>query len=513
MVLVMEKWKRKIFFWLLVVVFFVAAPSIILYARGFRFDLGKGIFVHSGTITIKSNPQSFDVSLNGKVNDSKDLNRINSSYNFNGLLPGPYEIKIYAADFQAWSKKTDVHSGLSSEFWNVILVRNNYEKLRYEETLKLDKFFMSPKNKFIAFSVSSDEDLKVKLLNIENEKVEKQFSLPGWKMISDAEKENMEWSPEEDYLSVPVEKEIAETKEETAKNSSKLQKEPAILKTIRSYFIVNPLDNSFVNLNEFIGNENIKNVRWDPKEKGYLFFLSDKKLFRASIETANNIKLIAEDVSSYDLSKDAVFYVKQPNNLVYKSDLSGSNDPRQITNSFPEPDREISRLIIYDDSRMGFIDSEKKMFIYNQADFDTYFKNIGSSIEGLHFSNDGKKILFWSENEIFVYFTRNWDVQPQRKEDELQTITRYSEPIRNVQWHKDYEHVIFSTGRWTKIIELDPRDHRNCMDLTSTTLETPFMRYNNYLERLYFTELGENNETFLNSIEFPEPIPFLGIGG
>ena len=259
--------------------------------------------------------------------------------------------------------------------------------------------------------------------------------------------------------------------------------------------------------------ENIKNVRWDPNEKGFLFFLSDGNLIRAGVESGGDSKNISEDISAFDLSWDSVFYVKKPNNLVYKADLKGNNLPRQITSSFPENNSEIKKIIAYNDSEIIFINESDDLFIYNQGDFDTYFKKIGTAIKGAHFSNDGKKVLFWSNNEIFVYFARNWNVQPARKENDVQTITRYSEPIKNVQWYKDYEHIIFNTGRWVKIIELDPRDHRNCLDLINTNGENSFIRYDDYQEKLYFTDSQESCKSYLETIKFPEPTPFLGIGG
>ena len=66
--------------------------------------------------------------------------------------------------------------------------------------------------------------------------------------------------------------------------------------------------------------------------------------------------------------------------------------------------------------------------------------------------------------------------------------TSFNDEIKNIQWAKDYEHVIFSVGSQMKIIEIDPRDHRNCMDLPKTTSETPLIGYNLAQERLYFVD-------------------------
>ena len=490
----MEKLKRSIFFWTLFVLFLIAGPAVILYSQGYRFDLKKGIFVHSGTITFKANPQNFSVEINGKPNDSKQLNRINSSFNISGLLPGDYEIKLERDGFQNWSKKTDVHSGMASEFWNIILVRSSYEKAEYDAP-GAEKFYISPKSDYAAYEKKTDSGLEVDLFNISNEKNDYSYSFPDWNFIEDSRRENIEWSPEQSYLSVPVEK-----------NSDDGAKE-------YGYYIVDIDGNTSFKLNDFFDFKNLSNVRWDPKEKGYLFFLNDNSLYRANVKDKSNLVKITEDVYSFDLSKTDLYFVKNPNNLVYKTATNGQSEPQQLTSNFPDGKNiPIYRIITYDESRIALIDREKNLYVYNRGEHDTYFRKLGENIEGVHFSDDGKKLLFWTKNEISVYFTLDWQVQPARSENDLTAITRYSDEIENVQWFKDYEHVIFSTGKYVKIIELDPRDHRTCMDLLTTQTENPFIIYNNYLERLYFVDT-KNDSTVMESIDFPETTPILGIGG
>ncbi|OGI29537.1 MAG: hypothetical protein A2288_01485 [Candidatus Moranbacteria bacterium RIFOXYA12_FULL_44_15] len=484
-----SKWKRSAFFWILAFSFFLTAPVVILRARGYRFDLSRGVFVYSGTITFKTNPQDIEASINGEINDSKKLDRINSSYNITGLVPGDYEIKISADGFQPWSKKTDVHSGVSSEFWNTLLVRNSYERAAYE-TGGIEKFFLSPENDSVAYAKNSDGNLSVKIMDLEEKTLSNIFDFSGWQLLREDEKENIEWSPEADYLSIPVEK----------------TQEP-----LTHYYLIADLETEEItNLNELLGFRDMRSVRWDPQEKDYLFFLSEKKLYRANIKNVSETALIAEDVTSFDLAaKKYIYFIKEPANLVFQSSLDGQSII-QTTDSFPDgSNQKIFRTIYYDEDRIAFIGENKDLFVYNRGEHEDYFKKIGNGVLGTHFSDDGKKMLFWTDNEIFVYFLRDWKVQPIREENELQTITRYSEPIRNVQWFWDYEHVVFSTGRFIKIIELDGRDKRNCMDIASTNIEKPFMIYNSFLEKMYFTD-ASGDSTDLHSITFPEPATLFG---
>lgn len=499
----MEKVKRRVFFWGLAGLFMVTAPLVVFYATGFRFDINRGVFVHSGTITLKTNPQNVDIYINGELEKSKKINRINNYYNITGLLPKEYDVRVIADGFQSWNKKIDVHSGISSEFWNILLVRSDYEKTAFE-TAGIDKFFISPKNKNLAYTRDSDSGVGVGILDIDNKTTVNAFSFPGWRFLNKSQKENIEWSPEENYLSVPLEKPI----QQPVPKKNRLSIEEKIE---RAYLILNPKTNDYFNLNQFLNKDDIRKVRWDPKDKDFLFFLSKGSLYRASIKNVNDMMLIADNVSSFELSKTNVYYSESPNELVYKTSLDGKSEKIQITTGFPEfPSAPIDQLIVYDDSRIAFINKNKELFIYNKGNRDNYFKKLGANIEGIQFSDDGKKLLFWTANEISAYFLRDWEVQPRRSENESANITRYGENLKNVQWFKDYEHVIFTVSNQIKIIELDPRDHRDSVDILETSLKDNFTIYNHSESKLFFID-KKDEAPALYSINFPEKNNILGL--
>lgn len=448
--------------------------------------------MHSGTLTLKTNPSEVSVYLNQELQRSAKIDRINNSLNITGLIPGAYTLQIQQDGFQSWSKKIEVHSGVATEFWNVVLGQTKYEKTAYE-TGGIKKFFVSPKDRYILYEDENSQGVAATVLNPKNRAAKNTLSFSGWSLPEEDRKENVEWSPEEDRLSVPL--------RQTFPSSQ------------YAYFVVNLEDNSYFNLNEFLEKENIRNVRWDPKEKDYVFFLEGTSLYRANITDKSDLILISPNASSFELSDSSVYYTELPNELVYKTDLLASTDRVQITNTFPQiPAAENERLIVYDDNRIAFLDVNKNLFIYNRGIKDTNFKKLSPQAEGMQFSNDGKKLLYWTANDIYVYYLRDWETQPMEAEDETLNITRYSDPIKNVQWFKDYEHVIFSAGSQIKMAELDYRDRRNYAEITQTSLPDPFVIYNFTLERMFFIDQDASSQALdLYSIDFPEKTTLLGI--
>ncbi len=492
----MEKPFRKLFFWTLVFLFLVVAPVIVLYARGYRFDSDRGVFVHSGTVTIKTNPADIDIFINGEE-QSTSVNRINSSLNITGLVPRTYDLAVSAPGFQKWTKRVDVHSGVSTEFWNVLLARENYDHTAYNSS-GVEKFFISPENDFIAWIKNFPDEFSLKILDIRGNSNINEFSFVKAHFPVEKLDENIEWSPKKDFLSVPAEITVP---------ASKSGEDPVVA---TAYFIIDIAEKKSFNFNDFIGLNNIRDLRWDPQNKNFLFFLSENSLFRADIRDKNALTLIAPEVSAFELSRSHVYYSQKPNELVYRSEFDGQGRKIQITETFPQ-DAPLAteKLIIYDEARIAFLDELGRLFVKNKGGRQEYFRKIGDSVRGMQFSNDGKKLLFWTGNELSVYFLRDWNVQPARSENEIQNITRYSEPIRNAQWFKDYEHVIFTTGNKIKIIELDPRDRRNCQDITSLSTDQPFIVYNHSLENIFFIDRdGDSSKIF--SLIFPEKIGLFG---
>ncbi len=441
----MAAFYRHLFFWVFAILFLFTTPVAILYSQGYRFNQYQGIFIHSGSITVKSTPSSINVFLNGQLQPSGRLGMINNSTTLNGLRPGTYNLKVTADGYKDWEKNIEVHSGVSTEFWNVFLPQKDYspKELNAED---VQRYFPSPFGKKVAYFKKNAENLEIWSLDMKKNESTLIFSKPGLDFSTDL-LENAEWDSNEQMLIAPIR---SNGKKDFLILDSENVQAPALLSEMTSL-------------------SDLDRARWSSDNQETIYFTavskedSKKNLYRISLGTKDT-EIISENVKAYDLSGKYIYFLKQ-NDIIYKSDLNGKGEKQMTVEAIPFSDpNEQSRLIVYDDDRQVVISERGQLFVHNNATTET-LRKIGDDVLGAQFSDDGKKLLYWNNNEIEVLYLRVWDVQPRRSENETQQIIRFSTPIKNVFWYRDYEHIFFSTQNKLKIAELDQRDHRSVFDI------------------------------------------------
>lgn len=477
---------KRIFFWGLFLLFFLTAPAALFYAKGYRFSFRQGVFVYTGSITLRSTPQNVEILLNKEPVKSKKINFINSSYHIDGIRPGEYILDVQSSGYNSWSKKIFIHSGNSYELWNVILTKKEIEKKSYDAR-GIEKFFISPDKKKIAVAqYGNGGEFLVKILAISSGTAVDVFSSLEYKFAPD--KENIEWSPQSDKIIIPAVKD--------GKNS---------------YFLVNTENKETIDLKDIVPADGIGNIRWDLKKKNWLYYLSRNSLFNLNLESGE-LNTLAENAASYDISGSKIYLFRPSDGIIYRMKSEKINDAEKISSSPPpnmsNPDFQID---VYDETKIAFFNKNNKLlYAYNEGVKEDYFRELSGNADGFQFSDDGKKLLYWSEFEISLYFLSDWDVQPRREENESRQLLRFSSHIENVQWHKDYEHVLFSTDKKIKIVEADYRDNINTMDVLNTNGDDSVFIADPSLNKIFFIDQEDNGKN-LYSIDFPEKTGIFGL--
>jgi len=473
---------QRFIFWTFVGVFFITAPAVILYAFGYRFNFERGIFIYTGSISVKSNPRAVNIYVDDELIPEQKLGIINNAILISGLKPGEHFVKVSADGYLPWSKKAIVRSGLSTDFWNVLLTKKDSLPQKIQTEGSALKIFPAPNENLFAVAKMKNGEFVVDTLDTDAAKNEQIFSFAQSNLPSN--EENIEWSPDNRKLILPLEYD-----------------------GMRAYFIINIKDKSATELQKFIPNkQTLSNPRWDPTIRNFIFYLRGNTLYRANTEAPEILPLSTkENILTYDISKNNIYYLSSDSGIVYRIPVNTDTQPIQITTTPVNINpKGVYSLIIYDDSRFALREHQNgKLWIYNKLPSDEIiFRSFAESgVKGAQFSDDGKKLLFFTNNEISVYFTNDWETQPTREKNTVLQIARFSSTIKNVKWVKNYEHITFTINGSGKIIELDHRNRRNIEQIVSfaSPIVQALSRFEN--NRVYFIlETGE-----LHFIEFPVP--------
>lgn len=486
---------RPFLFWLFVGAFFAIASGVLFYTFGYRFNFERGIFIYTGSITIKSSPETVDIRIDNTLIPPQRLGILNNSIHIGGLAPGEHFIEVSAPGYLPWVKKTTVQSGLSTEFWNVLLVKEKTDPEKIAGTAFAEKIFPAPTAGLLAVVKKKEGALTVDILDMnadtpENEQI---FSLADASLPTESE-DNVEWSQDGKTLLIPVEQSGE-----------------------RLYFIVDRATKQATPLPTLAqSTKPLHSPRLDTTTQGLLFYLENTALYRIDIENPLAAPLlVTENVKSYNLAGRNIYYLNSGNGIVYQIPANRNlAQPTQITLTpiALAPGSSYS-LVVYDETRLTLREKETgKLWVYNKVDSSEVILRpvAGSGIQGVQFSDDGKKLLFFTDNEISVYFARDWEAQPVRERDSVMQIARFSNTAKNIQWTRDYEHILFTLGDSAKIIELDNRDRRNIADVASVppSILQVLSRFEE--DYIYFVSAPSGDADTVSRIPFSEPSGFFG---
>ena len=147
----MTKKSRTILFSICVFLFFLTAPSVILYSQGYRFDFETKKIVQTGGLYFKVTPRSAQVYVNGELKDTTSI--FTNSALIENLLPKSYFIEIKKDGYHSWQKTLEVKESQVVEVKNITLIPRIPELAEIKATPAEIKSIIS---KFTASATSSD---------------------------------------------------------------------------------------------------------------------------------------------------------------------------------------------------------------------------------------------------------------------------------------------------------------------------------------------------------------------
>jgi hypothetical protein len=233
-------------------------------------------------------------------------------------------------------------------------------------------------------------------------------------------------------------------------------------------------------------------------KQGYHFWKKTLKIESKLVTEAKNIILIplvpkVEIIqkkleNNFSLKKylgleefNDAFYIQKPSYILYENDLFNMEKKQMSLAPLPADDN--YEIFSSTNKKVAVLNSKQDLYLLN-PDTKT-FELIGQNVKGLQFSNDNRKLLYFTPSEIWVYYLEDIFSQPNKKAGNQELITRLSQEIKQAVWYgQTNEHIIFTVGQNIKFVELDGRNERNTIDVIKTNIEK--IAYSLKDKKLYF---------------------------
>jgi len=132
-----------------------------------------------------------------------------------------------------------------------------------------------------------------------------------------------------------------------------------------------------------------------------------------------------------------------------------------------------------------FLKEDKNLYQFNPG--SKTFEEISGETNGFKISPDGKKLVYFSDYEIWILYLKDAFEGQQKKAGDKVFLMRVSEKIGDCQWLNN-NYMVFNSGNNIKIIETDDRDRINIVDLGE--LKNPTLYWSNYDGKLYILSGG-----------------------
>lgn len=441
------------------------------YSLGYKYDPNTGKTVQTGAIVLQTTLSDVSVEKNGEIVKQNGFltNLFSNSVKIEGLDLGVYNIKVKKDGYYDWEKNIEV-SASQLQFSSIVLIKTSYESNNvFEEAVYTDNGLWKTRDgKMIAFLHKDADPAESGLFVVDIEAEERKLVANEQKLALIGEIQSVEWSDGEKELIVK-----------------------ALDGETERYYLVDPEEENRIYLITNSVAEAVKSTEGEPFYvfEDFIIFLSQNSIYSFNYKDKQTRK-ITEGVTSFCKFQDSVYFFKTEesnrglfslnlNNLNYETKIAEMPDGYVKTEGFTTK-KESNRFILIADNSLYLIDR------------DATVQKINSNVNEAHFFNNGKRIIYFNNHEIWLYYTEDKLSQPEKEKGDNELINRFSADLNNVQIYQDEEHIIYREGSALKFAELDSRDKRNIFNLLKNETELTFYSRSNNI--LYFVEEGKLKE-------------------
>lgn len=401
---------RRITYIIFFIIFLAAAPAVILYTQGYRYNFHHQRIQKIGILIISSIPKRAEIYLNGKIIEDR-----NTPAKIEGLLPADYEIKLTKDGYHDWQKRLPVYENATTFAEDIILWKK-------EIPIKLDS------TNVVDWKISPNKD-KIAIISQTNQLISLDLNNGNISIISQLD----------DYQNLKI---IGWS------NTSKKIIIQADKNQIENYFIFSP-NQTIASDPQQITNYNYQIIKWDLKNDNTIYGHNQNGLWRIDLFTQKREVIIDDNLDDFLIIDDDIFTYVDGN--IYRRRFWESSNPELVE----KINCDSCRFVNKDRNKIILLDKQnQKIFIIDPENKNKIIENQAKTINWLN----NNTILFYNDWEIWIY-------ELDKKDPDL--VTRMGENISYAIWHTEGRHIIFATENKVRIIELDNRELKNVTELVN----------------------------------------------
>ncbi len=430
----------------------VGTVLVILYAKGYRFNIHETVVERTGVISIDSTPARATLFVDGE-------NKGRTPKSVGSVTEGTVEVRLELPGYHTWQKNIPVEIEKSSPYYAYLFRTDPEPTVVFESQMNIiEAEVVHAHDALLAVTLERDIESDETTLNVYRYPINRPFwnrnataSLIYSEKIVEQKDFKIMPSPDGAYLIV----EQNESTDLTLSFTNELS--PSGVR--EAYYIsmqTSETEAERLILRGFTGDE--YSYRWAPDSK-HLIISSQKEIYSFNIEK-EVIMLLEKDVTEietpYFISRDGYFYTyEQTDETIVRRTLAGG--PVEPLIELTEEIGTVANFVVPENSLGLYLETETEAYWH---DAETESLDLVSSIDEnyqfLSYSPDGYNFLYKAEDSINIYtfFKKPNDHLTQIGSRKIEIGDNCS----NFKWANSSTHILFTCTEqfdYTCIIDID----------------------------------------------------------
>ncbi len=465
--------KARLYLYLCISAFFLVLAVTLFYSFGYIYDFQTGESYQTGAIVLKAAPKDAVITKDGEVVEQSGLfNGLFSTFvKIENLATGKsYDIKVNKDGYNEWQKNVAVSAGQVGKYESIVLLRQSYEDVPVLPATAL------PDKKDVWFSPQTNQLIFQGVVGLESGLFLADFNAEEQSLLLDksqlglmGEVESVRWSEDGGRIFLGT--------------------------SLGSYIVELGGEHEAFLIAAGVG-KTLKQNAFFVNDK-YVVFIQSGIVFSYDFSTRATKRLADIGTSNFDVNQGTVYFFKESSGSAVLYSVSVADPALAAEVGTLGAGFDMSRPFTAEqDGGNTLLLSGRTLYLINR---EGAAKRLNSDVSNADFSKGGKRIVYYNDQEIWVYYIESKTSQPVKTAGENELLARFSGKLSNINVYLDEEHVFFQVDNTLYFTELDGRDWRNTYKL----LDNPdgqdvfYVRSSNSMyfiagDRMFKKELAED---------------------